>query len=399
MVLFDYQVVNVQGCIEKGQVDVDSLCGVCQFLCGCGLILVQVSVVCNVGSGWVVWWLFVSELVWVICQLVSLLVVSLLLEGVLSVVIEQVECLYVVQVFIVVCVDVFVGQCLIVVLVVWLCDFLLIYCVLVGVGEDFGDLVWVMECLVDYIEECNVLQVKVLIVFIYLVVISLVLVVIVIFLFSYVVLQVVIVFVQVWQMLLMLIQVMLVVSVFVCSWGMWVGFGIVVLVVVWWLVLCKFGLCLCWDVMLLWVLMVGCFVLGVNSVCFVLILVILLDVGVLLLCVFEVVWQILGNVLLVCCVYDVFVCVCEGVVFGFVLKVQKVYLLILVYLVVSGEKIGLLVLLLDCVVQIILCEIECCVMVLIVLLELIMILVMGGVVLMIVLVVLMLIMEMNQLVQ
>lgn len=117
-------------------------------------------------------------------------------------------------------------MCLVDVFVVWLWDFLEIYWVLVVVGEEFGDLVQVMECLVDYIEECNVLCGKIFIVFIYLVVVGVVFIGIVIFFFGYVVLQVVSVFFQVCQDLLVLIWVMFQVSDFVCVWG-WFCVGVI----------------------------------------------------------------------------------------------------------------------------------------------------------------------------
>lgn len=399
MALFDYQAANAQGRIEKGQLDADSPRGARQLLRGRGLTPVQVSAARSAGSGWGARRLSASELAWATRQLASLLAASLPLEGALSAVIEQAERPHVAQALTAVRADVRAGQRLTVALAARPRDFPPIYRALVGAGEDSGDLARVMERLADYIEERNALQAKVLTAFIYPAAISLVSVAIVIFLLSYVVPQVVTAFVQARQTLPMLTQVMLAASAFVRSWGVWVGLGIAALVVAWRLALRRPELRLRWDAMLLWVPMIGRFVLGVNSARFASTLAILLDAGVPLLRALEAARQTLGNALLARCADDVSARVREGAALGSALKVQKVYPPILVHLVTSGEKTGSLAPLLDRAAQTISREIERRAMALTALLEPTMILVMGGVVLTIVLAVLMPIMEMNQLVQ
>lgn len=399
MALFDYQAANAQGRIEKGQLDADSPRGARQLLRGRGLTPVQVSAARGAGTGWGARRLSASELAWATRQLASLLAASLPLEGALSAVIEQAERPHVAQALTAVRADVRAGQRLTVALAARPRDFPPIYRALVGAGEDSGDLARVMERLADYIEERNALQAKVLTAFIYPAAISLVSVAIVIFLLSYVVPQVVTAFVQARQTLPMLTQVMLVASAFVRSWGMWVGLGILALVVAWRLALRKPELRLRWDAMLLRVPVVGRFVLGVNSARFASTLAILLDAGVPLLRALEAARQTLGNALLARCADDVSARVREGAALGTALKVQKMYPPILVHLVTSGEKTGSLAPLLDRAAQTISREIERRAMALTALLEPTMILVMGGVVLTIVLAVLMPIMEMNQLVQ
>ncbi|MDG2507385.1 type II secretion system inner membrane protein GspF [Stenotrophomonas maltophilia] len=399
MALFDYQAANAQGRIEKGQLDADSPRGARQLLRGRGLTPVQVSAARGAGSGWGARRLSASELAWATRQLASLLAASLPLEAALTAVIEQAERPHVAQALTAVRADVRAGQRLTVALAARPRDFPPIYRALVGAGEDSGDLARVMERLADYIEERNALQAKVLTAFIYPAAISLVSVAIVIFLLSYVVPQVVTAFVQARQTLPMLTQVMLAASAFVRIWGVWAGLGIAALVVAWRLALRRPELRLRWDAMLLWVPMVGRFVLGVNSARFASTLAILLDAGVPLLRALEAARQTLGNALLARCADDVSARVREGAALGSALKVQKVYPPILVHLVASGEKTGALAPLLDRAAQTISREIERRAMALTALLEPTMILVMGGVVLTIVLAVLMPIMEMNQLVQ
>ncbi len=399
MALFDYQAANAQGRIEKGQLDADSPRGARQLLRGRGLTPVQVSAARGAGSGWGARRLSAGELAWATRQLASLLAASLPLEAALTAVIEQAERPHVAQALTAVRADVRAGQRLTVALAARPRDFPPIYRALVGAGEDSGDLARVMERLADYIEDRNALQAKVLTAFIYPAAISLVSVAIVIFLLSYVVPQVVTAFVQARQTLPMLTQVMLAASAFVRIWGVWAGLGIAALVVAWRLALRRPELRLRWDAMLLWVPMVGRFVLGVNSARFASTLAILLDAGVPLLRALEAARQTLGNALLARCADDVSARVREGAALGSALKVQKVYPPILVHLVASGEKTGALAPLLDRAAQTISREIERRAMALTALLEPTMILVMGGVVLTIVLAVLMPIMEMNQLVQ
>ncbi|HIE4190887.1 TPA: type II secretion system inner membrane protein GspF, partial [Stenotrophomonas maltophilia] len=358
MALFDYQAANAQGRIEKGQLDADSPRGARQLLRGRGLTPVQVSAARGAGSGWGARRLSASELAWATRQLASLLAASLPLEAALTAVIEQAERPHVAQALTAVRADVRAGQRLTVALAARPRDFPPIYRALVGAGEDSGDLARVMERLADYIEERNALQAKVLTAFIYPAAISLVSVAIVIFLLSYVVPQVVTAFVQARQTLPMLTQVMLAASAFVRIWGVWAGLGIAALVVAWRLALRRPELRLRWDAMLLWVPMVGRFVLGVNSARFASTLAILLDAGVPLLRALEAARQTLGNALLARCADDVSARVREGAALGSALKVQKVYPPILVHLVASGEKTGALAPLLDRAAQTISREIE-----------------------------------------
>lgn len=95
---------------------------------------------------------------------------------------------------------------------------------------------------------------------------------------------------------------------------------------------------------------------------------------------------------------DVIVCVCEGFVLLCVLNNVKMFLLVLVYLIWLGEVMGDVMMMLDCVVEGEVCELECCMMFLMSLLELLLIFVMGGIVLVIVLVVMLLIIELNNMV-
>lgn len=201
MLVFCYEVVDVIGKIDKGVIEVDSVCQVCMLLCVCGLMLLLVDVlgvqVIKCGGLSFGKWFFVQENVLVMCQFVSLLVVGLFFDEVLVVLVDQVECVYVGELFVVICVEVVGGSLLLVVLVQYLKDFFDIYCVFVLVGEYFGNFGFVFFCLVDYIESCNVFILKIKLVFMYFVIVMVVVFVIVIFLLLYVVLQVVSVFVNI----------------------------------------------------------------------------------------------------------------------------------------------------------------------------------------------------------
>ncbi len=395
---FDYQALTPNGGTEKGRLDAESPRGARQLLRSRGLTPVELRAVSANAGQWRRRALSATELAWATRQLSSLLAARLPLEAALSAVIEQAEQAHVVQALAAVRTDVRSGQRLTVALAARPRDFPPIYRALVGAGEDSGDLGRVMERLADYIEERNALQAKVITAFIYPGAISLVSVAIVIFLLSYVVPQVVTAFVQARQTLPLLTRVMLDASAFTREWGIWVGLGVIALVVAWRMALRRPELRLRWDTGLLRVPMLGRFVIGVNSARFASTLAILIDAGVPLLRALDAARQTLGNALLARCADDVAARVREGVGLGAALKVQKVFPPILVHLVASGEKTGALAPLLERAAQTISREIERRAMTLTALLEPAMILVMGGVVLTIVLAVLMPIMEMNQLV-
>ena len=155
-------------------------------------------------------------------QLASLLEAGLPLEQALSALLEQAERTYVRDVVASIRSEVMGGAALSDVLSRYPRDFPDIYRALVASGEQIGHLSRVLSRLADYIERTNALRDKVRLAFIYPGIVTVVAFLIVIFLLTYVVPKIVEVFANTKQKLPLLTEVMLAISGFVRSYGVFV---------------------------------------------------------------------------------------------------------------------------------------------------------------------------------
>ena len=332
-------------------------------------------------------------------QLASLLEAGLPLEQALSALLEQAERTYVRDVVASIRSEVMGGAALSDVLSRYPRDFPDIYRALVASGEQIGHLARVLSRLADYIERTNALRDKVRLAFIYPGIVTVVAFLIVIFLLTYVVPKIVEVFANTKQKLPLLTEVMLAVSGFVRSYGIFVFIGLVVLWILWRTALKDPGVKRRWHTWLLTAPLYGKFERSLNTSRFASTLAITTGSGVPILRALQTARDTLSNVAMRELVEQATASVREGVSLARALAVQKHFPPMLIHMIRAGEITGELAGMLERAAAAQEADLERRALTIAGLLEPALILAMGVVVLLIVLAVLMPIIEINQLVR
>lgn len=266
-----------------------------------------------------------------------------------------------------------------------------LFYVMVVVGEIFGYFDGVLNWFVDYIEQCQQFCVCLLQVMIYFIVLMLVVISVIVILFFIVVLKVVEQFVYFKQVLFFFIWLLMSLSDIVCSVGFWLVLLLLLVLLVLCYLLCQFVWWFVWDWVLLCLLVIGCVVCSVNSVCYVCILSIFNVSVVLLLLLMCISVDVFSNVWVCSQLVVVSELVCEGVSLYWVLEFIVLFLLMMCYMIVSGEQSGELIVMLECVVENQDWELSVQIQMVFSLFEFLLVVIMVGMVLFIVLVILQLI--------
>ena len=278
-------------------------------------------------------------------------------------------------------------------------DFAEIYRALVASGEQIGHLSRVLSRLADYIERSNALVQKVRLAFIYPAIVTVVAFAIVIFLLTYVVPQIVSVFANTKQKLPVLTVMMLAVSNFVRSYGIFVAIAAIGAFVAWRRALRNPELKKRFHSWLLTAPVYGKFERSMNTARFASTLAITTGSGVPILRALETSRDTLSNVAMKALVEEAAASVREGVGLGRALSAQKHFPPMLVHMIRAGEITGELPAMLERAATSQQADLERRALTIAGLLEPALILAMGVVVLLIVLAVLMPIIEINQLVR
>jgi general secretion pathway protein F len=278
-------------------------------------------------------------------------------------------------------------------------DFAEIYRALVAAGEQIGQLARVLSRLADYIERSNALVQKVRLAFIYPAIVTVVAFAIVIFLLTYVVPQIVSVFANTKQKLPLLTVMMLAVSNFVRTYGIFVAIAAIGAFVAWRRALRNPDLKQRFHTWLLTAPVYGKFERSMNTARFASTLAITTGSGVPILRALETSRDTLSNVAMKALVEEAAASVREGVGLGRALSAQKHFPPMLVHMIRAGEITGELPAMLERAAASQQADLERRALTIAGLLEPALILAMGVVVLLIVLAVLMPIIEINQLVR
>jgi len=278
-------------------------------------------------------------------------------------------------------------------------DFAEIYRALVAAGEQIGQLSRVLSRLADYIERSNALVQKVRLAFIYPAIVTVVAFAIVIFLLTYVVPQIVSVFANTKQKLPFLTVMMLAVSNFVRSYGIFVALILIGAFVSWRRALRNPVLKRRFHSWLLTAPIYGKFERSMNTARFASTLAITTGSGVPILRALDTSRDTLSNVAMKALVEEASASVREGVGLGRALSAQKYFPPMLVHMIRAGEITGELPAMLERAAASQQADLERRALTIAGLLEPALILAMGVVVLLIVLAVLMPIIEINQLVR
>jgi general secretion pathway protein F len=278
-------------------------------------------------------------------------------------------------------------------------DFAEIYRALVAAGEQIGQLARVLSRLADYIERSNALVQKVRLAFIYPAIVTVVAFAIVIFLLTYVVPQIVSVFANTKQKLPFLTVMMLAVSNFVRSYGIYVALILIGAFVSWRRALRNPILKRRFHSWLLTAPIYGKFERSMNTARFASTLAITTGSGVPILRALDTSRDTLSNVAMKALVEEASASVREGVGLGRALSAQKHFPPMLVHMIRAGEITGELPAMLERAAASQQADLERRALTIAGLLEPALILAMGVVVLLIVLAVLMPIIEINQLVR
>jgi general secretion pathway protein F len=278
-------------------------------------------------------------------------------------------------------------------------DFAEIYRALVAAGEQIGQLARVLSRLADYIERSNALVQKVRLAFIYPAIVTVVAFAIVIFLLTYVVPQIVSVFANTKQKLPLLTVMMLAVSDFVRSYGIFVAVAAIGAALAWRRALRNPELKKRFHTWLLTAPVYGKFERSMNTARFASTLAITTGSGVPILRALETSRATLSNVAMKALVEEASASVREGVGLGRALSAQKHFPPMLVHMIRAGEITGELPAMLERAAATQQADLERRALTIAGLLEPALILAMGVVVLLIVLAVLMPIIEINQLVR
>ncbi len=278
-------------------------------------------------------------------------------------------------------------------------DFAEIYRALVAAGEQIGQLARVLSRLADYIERSNALVQKVRLAFIYPAIVTVVAFAIVIFLLTYVVPQIVSVFANTKQKLPVLTVMMLAVSNFVRTYGIFVAIAAIGAFVAWRRALRNPDLKKRFHSWLLTAPVYGKFERSMNTARFASTLAITTGSGVPILRALETSRDTLSNVAMKALVEEAAASVREGVGLGRALSARKHFPPMLVHMIRAGEITGELPAMLERAAASQQADLERRALTIAGLLEPALILAMGVVVLLIVLAVLMPIIEINQLVR
>jgi len=278
-------------------------------------------------------------------------------------------------------------------------DFAEIYRALVASGEQIGQLARVLTRLADYIERRNALVQKVRLAFTYPAIVTVVAFAIVIFLLTYVVPQIVSVFANTKQKLPVLTIMMLGVSNFVRSYGIYVLIALIVAGYGWRRALRQPALKRRWHGWLLTAPIYGKFERSLNTARFASTLAITTGSGVPILRALDTSRDTLSNVAMKELVEEASASVREGVSLARALSAQKHFPPMLIHMIRAGEITGELPAMLERAASSQQQDLERRTLTIAGLLEPVLILAMGLVVLLIVLAVLMPIIEINQLVR
>jgi general secretion pathway protein F len=332
-------------------------------------------------------------------QLASLLEASLPLEQAFSALLEQAERTYVRDLIGSIRSDIMGGTSLSDALAQHPRDFADIYRALVASGEQIGQLSRVLSQLADYIERRNALVQKIRLAFTYPAIVTVVAFAIVIFLLTYVVPQIVSVFANTKQKLPLLTVMMLAVSDFVRSYGIFVAIFAVAAMAAWRKALKDPAIKLRWHRWLLTAPLYGKFERSLNTARFASTLAITCGSGVPILRALQTSRDTLSNVAMREQVEEATISVREGVGLARALSARKHFPPMLIHMIRAGEATGELPAMLERASNAQEQDLERRAMTIAGLLEPMLILAMGVVVLLIVLAVLMPIIEINQLVR
>jgi general secretion pathway protein F len=400
MPAYRYEAATAAGRIETGNIDADSPKIARSMLRERGLTPVSIEIVQEsdqrsaLGGK-----LRQSDLMLATRQMASLLSAKLPLEQALSAIVEQAEKGMLRDRFAAVRSDVVAGQTFAEALSRYPRDFPDIYRALVAAGEQSGDLGVVMERLADYTESRSALSQKLITAFIYPVIVTLVALGVIVLLLTYVVPQVVGVFAQSKQKLPWLTEVLIAMSAFARSWGVWIFLALVVAFVGFRVALRNEATRLAWHALLMRVPIFGRLIRGFNSARFAGTLAILTSAGVPLLRALDAGAQTLNNLALKDAVMQAIGRVREGVPLGKALKATKVFPPMLIHLISSGEETGELPQMLERGANTMSGDVERRALQLTSILEPMLILGMGVIVLLIVIAVMLPIIEINQMVR
>jgi general secretion pathway protein F len=332
-------------------------------------------------------------------QLASLLEAGLPLEQSFSALLEQAERVYMRDVIASIRSEILAGAALSDGLRQHPNDFPTIYCALVASGEQIGQLARVLSRLADYIERRNSLVQKIRLAFTYPAIVTVVAFSIVIFLLTYVVPQIVTVFVNTKQKLPFLTVMMLAVSDFVKTYGIFVLFLVIAFFSAWRLSLRNATVKMRWHAWLLNAPIYGRFERSLNTARFASTLAITTGSGVPILQALQTSKETLSNVAMQAQVEEATASVREGVGLARALSAHKHFPPMLIHMIRAGEVTGELPAMLERASNQQEQDLERRALTMAGLLEPVLILAMGVVVLLIVLAVLLPIIEINQLVR
>ncbi|MGA2552377.1 MAG: type II secretion system inner membrane protein GspF [Burkholderiaceae bacterium] len=403
MAAFRFEAVNASGGAQRGVLEADSARAARGQLRGQGLIPITVEPAIQDSQSRrrtfrLTSRLSLREQALFTRQFASLLVAGLPLDEALSVLTEQAERDYVGDLLATIRAEVMGGQSLAGALSMHPRDFPDLYRALIGAGEHTGNLGVVMERLADYLDERAALRQKIILAFTYPAIVTVVALGIVTLLLTYVVPQVVSVFTNTKQQLPILTILMLWLSAFVRSYGLFIALILIVGAVFAVRLLRLPGPRMTWDRWLLRAPLIGRLVRDYNTVRFVSTLAILSAAAVPILRALQVAGETLSNTLMRRNVDDAIVRVSEGAPLSRALGSAKTFPPALIHLVRSGEATGNVSQMLERAAAAGALELERRTLLLTSLLEPMLILCMGGIVLCIVLAVMMPIIEINQLV-
>src|SRR5450830_1578404 len=406
MPAFRYEAVDAQGATRKGVLNADSPRSARAELRLQGLVPLAVEpIAAQVDAAGVTKRrgfgerLTTTELALFTRQLASLLEAGLPLEQAFSALLEQAERPYLRDLIASIRSEVIGGAAFSDVLSRHPRDFAEIYCALVASGEQIGHLSRVLSRLADYIERRNALVQKVKLAFTYPAIVTVVAFAIVIFLLTYVVPQIVSVFANTKQKLPFLTVMMLAVSNFVRSYGIFVALILIGAFVSWRRALRNPVLKRRFHSWLLTAPIYGKFERSMNTARFASTLAITTGSGVPILRALDTSRDTLSNVAMKALVEEASASVREGVGLGRALSAQKYFPPMLVHMIRAGEITGELPAMLERAAASQQADLERRALTIAGLLEPALILAMGVVVLLIVLAVLMPIIEINQLVR
>jgi general secretion pathway protein F len=399
---FRFEAAHDDARLEKGELEADSARAARAALRARGLVPISVEALGGAGAARAPARqvrLGAVELALATRQLASLLAAGLPLDVSLATLADQSDSKAQREVFRAVRADVMAGHRLAEALARHPRVFPPVFVATVAAGEQAGSFATVLERLADYLEERQALRGKLLAAATYPAIVTLIAVGVVLFLMTYVVPQVVEVFEQTRQALPWPTRLLLAVSAFLRSFGVWLLLGAVAAAIAVRAALKREATRAAWDRALLGLPLLGRIVRGVDSARFASTLAMLVQAGVPMLRALAAAEATLSNSTLRAAVGEAIQRVREGVGLARALAPAKAFPPVLIRLIESGEASGQLPAMLAHAARIQAREVERRATALATLLEPLLILLMGALVLGIVLAVLMPIIEINQLVR